>query len=57
MSRLFRVYSVYLTHLTKLIQLRVEWITDGEPRMEETDTTDASDIADLESKLGEHEVS
>ena len=48
---------MYLTHLTMLIQLRTEWISANEPRMEQTDTTDASDIADLESKLDEHEVS
>ena len=48
---------MYLTHLTKLIQLRTEWITANEPRMEQTDTTDASDISDMESKLNEHEVS
>ena len=48
---------MYLTHLTMLIQLRTEWISANEPRLEQTDTTDASDIADLESKLDEHEVS
>jgi hypothetical protein len=53
----FRVYSVYLTHLTKLIQIRTEWITTSEPRMEQTRTTDASDIPDLEVNLTEHEVS
>ncbi|XP_028414728.1 nuclear anchorage protein 1-like isoform X2 [Dendronephthya gigantea] len=50
-----KVYAVYLTNLTKLIQIRTEWITSNESRLDQTDTTDALDIPDLENKLDEHE--
>ena len=52
-----RVYNVYLSHLTTLIRLRTEWITTNEHHLEDTETTGAVDIDDLESKVVEHEVS
>lgn len=51
-----RVYDLYLVHLTKLIELRREWIEKNEPRLQEDKTTDALDIVDLQTKLDQHEV-